>query len=148
MNNRYLPIMLGIAGRNILVVGGGRVAWQKVRMLRKFTRDITVVAPQVLPEIKRARVRVVRDVFRGKYLRHAGLVYACTNDGKTNAGIKRQANRLGILVNVADNPALCDFITPAVFRKREMVVAVSSGGKNLAKTIRWRNRIRDILGHE
>jgi len=147
MRRAYLPVMLGLAGRRILVFGGGRVAGQKARMLRKFTGDITVVAPLVSPELARSGLRIIRDRFKPKYLRRAGLVYACTNDRRVNAGIKKAANRLGLLVNVADNPRLCDFITPAIFKDREMVVAVSSGGRNLAKTLRWRDRIRRLLRH-
>ena len=142
----YLPVMLGLSGRKILVVGGGRVAWQKVKMLLQFTRNITVVAPEILPEIRRAGVRPVRQNFAPRHLRYAGLVYACTNDRRVNALIMKTANQQGIMVNVADDPAKCDFITPAIFREGEMTVAVSSGGKNLDKTIRWRDQIRESLG--
>lgn len=147
MKRVYLPIMLGITAKRIVVFGGGKAAFQKVRMLRKFTAMVTVVAPRILPELVRTGVRIVRGRFRGRHLRGAGLVYACTDDRAVNERIKRAANRAGLLVNVADNPGLCDFISPAIFRRREMVVAVSSGGRNLRKTINWRDRIGKLLRH-
>ena len=117
-------------------------------MLKKFTKKITVLAPEILPEIQKAQVKVIQDIFRPKYLAAAGLVYACTNDKKINSQVRQAAKARGLLVNLVDTPQQCDFITPAIFKRQEMVVAVSSGGRNLAKTIRWRNKIKKLLKND
>ncbi|MFA5928600.1 MAG: bifunctional precorrin-2 dehydrogenase/sirohydrochlorin ferrochelatase [Candidatus Margulisiibacteriota bacterium] len=140
----FLPVGLNLSRKKILIVGGGRTALQKIKMLGQFTNNILVVAPSILPEVG-ALVKCKLDRYNKKYLPKSGLVYACTNDKVINARIKREANARHLLVNVVDDPALCDFISPAIHKAEEMTVAVSSDGKNVKKSVAWRDKIAEIL---
>ncbi len=73
------------------------------------------------------------------------LVYACTNNPEVNRLIQNDANECGTLVNVVDNRELSDFISPAVIKKDEMTIAVSSNGENVKKSVMWRNRLKAIV---
>jgi siroheme synthase-like protein len=138
----YLPITINLRDKKILIIGGGAVAEQKVSVLKQFTSAITIVAKVISPRLTRTKFHKIIDAYQPKYLLGFDLVFACTNDRAVNAKIKHDANKKHILVNVVDDPALCDFIMPAIYKKKEMTVAVSSGGKNVRKAIHWRDRIQ------
>ncbi len=62
--------------------------------------------------------------------------------------IKKDAEKLNCLVNVVDDPELCDFISPAIYKENEMTVAVSSNGQNVLKSIEWRNKIEKFIEND
>ena len=144
----YLPICFEISKKNILIVGSGKVALQKIIILENFTSNIPVVAPHISKEIKSRGITFIENEFSREMLNGFSLVYACTEDKKLNKQIKDDAQKLNILVNIVDNPELSDFISPAIFKQNSMTVAVSSNGQNVKKAIAWRNRIRDYFKND
>lgn len=141
----YLPINLDISEKRILIIGGGNVALQKINALLPFTTNIRVIAPDISDSIReKVSDLEVRAYCKGD-INDRCVVYACTDNRELNRQIKCDANQVGALVCVADDPPLCDFISPAVFKKDHMVVAVSSSGKEVNKSIDWRNKIREIF---
>jgi len=144
---KFLPVVLNISGKKILIAGGGKAAFQKIKVLRKFIKaeNIKVVAPDILRGIKNSGCRYEGKRFSPADLNGVFLVYACTDDGRINAGIRREAHKRGILVNAVDDPEKCDFISPAIYKKGFMSVAVSSNGRNVKKTLEWRNRLKGIF---
>lgn len=141
----FIPVSLNIKGKRILVVGAGSVALHKLRTITLFTRNITVLAPSILPKIESLGVKIVRNLYNKKYLNGVFLVYACTNDRAVNKCIRRDAEEKRILVNVADDKKLCDFISPAVYKKGNMVVSVSSQGRNVKRAVMLRDRIKRYI---
>lgn len=144
----YLPVYLDVSKRKILIVGAGNVARQKLRVLNDFRCDITVMAPDVGDDIKASAAAVEEKEYFAGALAGFDLVYACTDNAETNRRIYDDARKAGVLVNVVDNPALSDFISPAVHVDGPMVIAVSSGGKDVKRTIRLRDKIRDFLKND
>jgi uroporphyrin-III C-methyltransferase / precorrin-2 dehydrogenase / sirohydrochlorin ferrochelatase len=144
-DNIFLPVSINITGRKILVVGGGKVAAHKVKLLSRFTKDLTVLAPVVCDSIKSEGYHVIEKNYEASYLQDYFLVYACTDNQELNAQIKQDANHRSILVNVADNPALCDFVSPAIYKQDELTVAVGSNAQNVKKSIAVRDRISTYL---
>jgi len=127
MTVSYYMACLDLRGRECLVVGGGRVATEKVRGLLAAGASVTVVAPDV----------------DGRF-----LVIAATNRRAVNAAVSEAAAELSTLCNVADDPELCSFILPAVTRHDPIVVAVSSGGASPALAKRIRDDIARLIGPE
>jgi len=140
-----MPIAIGMKGRSVLIVGGGNVAGQKIVSLLRFTRRITVVAPMISGDVRKSGVRCIVREYRSTDLRGRGIVYACTNDMKLNRRIRRDARAAGVLVNVVDNPAMSDFVSPAIYRAGHMAVAVTSNGLDVKRAVRWRNAIKKYL---
>jgi siroheme synthase-like protein len=143
---KFLPISLNITGCKILIIGGGKVALHKLTGIKYFSEQLTILAPEICREI----LQVTGLNFSIKYYEKADLesfdiIYACTNNKSVNAAIKNDSNQLGKLVNVADDPELCDFISPAIFRIEDLIVAVSSGSRNVRKAIDLRNRLKIYL---
>jgi siroheme synthase-like protein len=142
---KFLPVALNIAGKKILVVGGGAVALQKIKTLGRFTKNIVVTAPRILGGIRRVAAECRLRPFTPRDLKGVSLVYACTDDGKLNASVVLAARKRKIPVNVADDPANCDFISPAIYKTGCLSVAVSSDGKNVKKSVATRDIIEKYL---
>lgn len=142
----FLPVSIDIADEQILIIGGGKVAIHKVESLEKFTHNIKIVAPEIHPEIKkRAFIEIVKKEYDTADLKGHLLVYAATNDHELNSQIRMDARGYRCLVNVVDMPANCDFISPAVYKKDKMTVAVNSNGENVYASIHWRNEIKRLV---
>lgn len=144
---QFLPISLNITGKRILMVGGGRIASHKIELLWPFTQNIVVVAPEVLPVVRNKGVKILEKPFEESDLEGVFLVYTCTNLRELNATVREAAHRRGILVNVVDNPVLCDFVSPAIIKNGHMTIAVGSNAQDVHKAIAWRNIIREGISH-
>ncbi|MDR1602362.1 MAG: bifunctional precorrin-2 dehydrogenase/sirohydrochlorin ferrochelatase [Tannerella sp.] len=141
----FMPVSLRIAGRRLLVVGGGRTALHKTALLTRFTHGITVISPQFHEDFSLLPCRTVRKTYCADDLEGFFLVYACTDDGELNALIRRDAAQRGIPASVCDSPALCDFISPAIYKHENITVAVSSDARDVRRSIRIRDRIRQLI---
>ncbi|MBV8880990.1 MAG: bifunctional precorrin-2 dehydrogenase/sirohydrochlorin ferrochelatase [Planctomycetaceae bacterium] len=130
--------MLKVKGEPCLVVGGGAVALQKARALRRAGADVTAVSPDFSPAFRRLDVRRVRRRFRPADVRGQVLVIAGTDSPAVNQAVSTACRRRSIPVNVVDVPELCSFIVPSIVRRGPVVVAISTGGQSppLAKALR------------
>jgi precorrin-2 dehydrogenase / sirohydrochlorin ferrochelatase len=133
-----------------LVVGGGQIAARKVRTLTEAEFEVTVVAPDVLDEIRtRPFVTVVERPFQELDLDldvGFALVFACTNDRETNEAIGVACRLRRIPVLVADAQDESTFFTPAVLRDGDLAVAVSTGGASPTLAKELRERIAAAIG--
>ena len=125
---RYYMACLDLRGRDCLVVGGGRVATEKVHGLLDCEAKVTVVAPHVDDELRRLPVRIELRPFSRSDVVGRFLVIAATSDRSVNADVSSVARERETICNVADDPELCSYILPAVVRRDPIVVGVSTGG--------------------
>lgn len=136
------PIVVRLAGRRVLVVGGGRVALRKVQGLLAAGATVTVVAPLVVDELAALPgVQIERRAYEPGDVAGRVLVIAATDDPATQQQVFDDGERLGILVNSADDPDRCSFILPAVARRGPVIVAVSTQGRSPALA----GHLRDLL---
>ena len=142
---RHYMACLDLRGKDCLVVGGGRVATEKVHGLLDSEAKVTVVAPQVDDDLRRLPVRVERRAFRRSDVVGRFLVIAATNIRSVNADVSDVAAERSTLCNVADDPELCSFILPALVRRDPIVVGVSTGGASPALAQRIRDDVADLL---
>ncbi len=130
--NNYYPIFLNIAEKLCVVVGGGLVAEQKIRMLLKFNMKIKVISPvftkHVLMLYDKGRIAIIKKAYTDGDLQGAVLAFAATDNKSVNEAVKSEAKRKGIPVNVVDDPELCDFIVPSIVKKKSIVIAISTSG--------------------
>ncbi len=138
---RY-PLFLELNGEKAVVVGGGKVATRKVRLLLKAGAALTVVSPVASPSIRRwadrGEVCWKARRYRQGDLRGARLAVAATDDLTLNERIAAAARRERILVNCIAPPAAGDFIVPASIERGGMTLAISTDGASpaLAKRLR------------
>ena len=149
--SHYYPVFLDLRDRRVVVLGGGPIAAQKVVELLPTSAEIVVVAREVeavLEELAAAgRLVWQRRGYQPADLTGAFLLLAADSP-TVNTRAARDAQRRGVLVNVADDPAHCDLITPAVVRRGALTVAVSTGGRSPAFARYVRERLEAILGEE
>jgi siroheme synthase-like protein len=140
----FLPISINIAGKKILLIGGGKVAFHKASLLLRYTNDITVIAPEFHVEFDTLPLRLIKKKYESDDLNGAFLIYLCTENEKLNAEIKSVCENRRILTNVCDNPQLCDFVSPAIFRENHVSIAVSSNAQNVRQSIAIRDQIQQL----
>lgn len=133
MPNTYMPITLAVKKRPALVVGGGAVALRKVETLLDYDTSITVIAPEVHEKLEYyasgGRITLEKRDYRSPEAAAFGLVVAATDDTGLNRQISADCRGAGVLVNVVDDPAYCDFIFPAVVRRDCLTAAIATDGK-------------------
>lgn len=140
----YFPIFLKLQNQPCLVVGGGEVALRKIRLLLSAGASLTVVSPEIVPELnelaEQGVLRWVNSVFQAGHLEQVRLVVAATNIRAVNQQVSEEAQRLGVPVNVVDDPDISSYITPAIVDRSPLVIAVATGGgvPVLARLVRAR----------
>ncbi len=128
----YFPIFLNIRDQACLVVGGGDVAARKAGLLAKVGAKITVVSPQLGPELAEelahGRIQHLQQTFQPQHLDQVVLAIAATDNEAVNREVADAARQRKLPVNVVDQPELCSFIMPAIIDRSPVVMAVSTGG--------------------
>lgn len=148
----YYPMMVDLAGRRCLVVGGGRVAERKIALLQDCGAEVEVVSPATTRKIAglaaSGAIRLSRRPVRPTDLDRAFLVFAATDDAEVNQRVAQEVRKTGGLVNVADAPEACTFLVPAVVRRGDLTIAISTGGGSPALAKRLRQRLEATIGPE
>ncbi|MDL1956038.1 MAG: bifunctional precorrin-2 dehydrogenase/sirohydrochlorin ferrochelatase [Candidatus Desulfofervidus auxilii] len=149
---RYYPILLDLKGKNCLVVGGGQVAWRKIKRLLDCGAKVKVVAREVLPELKEAidkkNVIYLGKEYKSEFLKDTFLVIGATDDEELNQKLSIEANNINILCNIVDQPEKCNFIVPSVVVRGDLIIAISTSGKSPALAKRLRLRLEKEFGEE
>ena len=148
----YYPIFIEMAGRRVLVVGGGNVAEGKVAGLLAAGANVTVMAPDLTPALRKhydaGDLRYEAHEYRDGDLAGYEVCFVATDDGAVNAEVAAEGKRRGIWVNAADDPKYCDFILPSVVRQGDVVVAASTGGSSPALARRLREDLTAFLSDD
>ncbi|HUF77146.1 MAG TPA: uroporphyrinogen-III C-methyltransferase [Longimicrobiales bacterium] len=126
------PIQLvGLEGQRALLAGGGPVAAEKIVPLIHAGARVHLVAPEISPEMEPwlADVwRLERRPVRDEDVVGARVVLAATNDSAVNRRLVEAARARGILAQAADDKPYCDFYSPAVVRRGNVVMTISTDG--------------------
>jgi precorrin-2 dehydrogenase/sirohydrochlorin ferrochelatase len=146
------PAFLKLSGRRCLVIGAGPVAQEKIESLVRAGASVRVVAPRATESVRAwARAKRIRwepRTFRSADFKGIFLVVASTSSPALHKKIYGEARRRGVLCNVVDDPAHCDFYYGAVVRRGELQIAISTGGHSPALAQRLRKKIEREIGAE
>jgi uroporphyrin-III C-methyltransferase/precorrin-2 dehydrogenase/sirohydrochlorin ferrochelatase len=145
----YFPVFFDLKKQKVLVVGGGEVALRKVALLERTGASITVVAPQILLELReRAAAGVIKISVREFVpadLDGARLVIVATSRRAVNRWIAKLSESRAIPVNVVDDREASRFIVPAIVDRDPVLVAVSTGGASPVLARRLRERLESLV---
>jgi len=148
----YYPIFVELAGRRCLVVGGGNVAITKVTGLLNAEGEVTVVGPDLHPQLQKlldeGRIRHIAREYQQGDVDGYDIVMVATDDGAINRTVATHAREQKIWVNSSDDFPNCDFILPSVVRKGKIVLAASTGGASPALARRLRKDLEAFLTDE
>lgn len=143
------PVFMSIRDRSCLVVGGGEVAVRKVSLLREAGARVTVVAPQLAPELQHwaeeGTIAHRAGGFEPADLDGCMLVIAATDDKAVNEEVSHLAQERNLPVNVVDNPKLCTFVVPSIIDRSPVQIAVSTGGSSPVLARLLRTRLESVI---
>jgi precorrin-2 dehydrogenase / sirohydrochlorin ferrochelatase len=146
------PLFLKLESRRCLVVGAGAVAESKIQGLLACGAAVNVVAPEATPAVLRwsqaGHISWRRHRFRARDLDGVFLVVVATSAHDLNERVYQEACRRGVLCNVVDDPGHCDFYYPAVVRRGELQIAISTNGRSPALAQRLRRELERKFGPE
>ncbi len=148
----YYPVYLDLRGKEILVVGGGRVAERKIEALLDCGAEIKIVSDKITDKLNKIvdvyGLRHIRGEFKEKHLEGVFMVISATDDRKLNHKISKIANKKGLLINAVDQPDDCNFIVPSIIKKGDLQIAISTSGKSPALARKLREQLERQFGNE
>jgi precorrin-2 dehydrogenase/sirohydrochlorin ferrochelatase len=148
----FYPIYLSLADRRVVVIGGGEVAERKIESLLGTGASIRVVSPEVTARIlvlaTERRIDLHRRPYESGDCMDAVLVLSASDDPAVSRAVFEDARKCGALVNTADQPRFCDFIMPAVVRRGNVAIAISTSGTSPGLAARLRQKIGRLIGPE
>ena len=149
---RYYPILLDLNDRLCVVVGGGPVAARKTAGLLEAGARVRLVSPEIVPALRelvdQGRLDYRAEVYSKAHLSGAYLLFAATNVRSVNAQAARDAEEARIPATVADAPDEGSFVVPALVRRGELCLAVSTGGSSPMLAARLAEELERQFGPE
>lgn len=149
---KFYPVSLDISDKKCVVIGGGEVAERKIMRLLECGARVVLVGKSIIPGLRAmSEEGVIEHVpcdYSEEHIEGAFLVIGATDRDDVNERIYLDSNSRGILVNIVDEPARCNFIVPAIFRRKDLLIAISTGGKSPALAGRLRKSMEEKYGPE
>lgn len=151
--NKWYPVHLDMTGRHCIIVGGGHIAARRIHGLLEAGAYVTVISPQCHPDIiqlaSEGYVKIILRNYEGEDdLNDADLVFAATNHEYVNRLIADDAKRLQISLNHVGDSKSSTFIVPAVLRRGQLIMSVSTSGASPGLAKRIRNELAQYYGVE
>lgn len=143
----YFPLFVEIEGKDCAVAGGGKVAYRKIESLLKFGGRVKVVAPAFCSEILalKDKVSLVKKEACPEDFEGCFLVIAATNAREVNRGISEYCKMRGIFVNVIDSQEECSFVFPAVVKRGDVSIGITTSGGSPALSAAIRKSVEQSV---
>jgi precorrin-2 dehydrogenase/sirohydrochlorin ferrochelatase len=141
----YYPVFIDVRDRRCVVIGGGHEGEGKALKLLECGARVVVISPEVADGVRElaevGKVDWIQREYRPGDLEGAFIAIAATNNNQVNRQIAQEAEQRNVLLNVVDVTHLCTFIAPAVVKRGEVTVAVSTGGASPALARKFREEL-------
>ncbi len=132
----YFPAFLKLDNKKILIVGGGNIAFEKLERLLDFTKDITVIAPELsnemLQRITKENLQLKKRFYERGDIEDFAIVVVAVDDIAVQAEIFEESKNYKCLCNAVDSVDYCDFIFPSYVKKDDLTIAISTSGSSPA----------------
>lgn len=148
----YYAVSLNLVNRKCLVVGGGRVAERKVKSLLDCNAEVIVVSPELSEGLRQlaeeGKIRHRAGEYTSEDLNGVFIVISATNSQELNRKVAIDCFARNIPINAVDDPEYCSFIVPAVVKRGDLSISISTGGKSPALARRIRQDLEQQYGNE
>lgn len=138
------PVMINIAGKPVVVVGGGKVASRKIKTLLDKKAAVTVISPLLHEEIDKTKVTWLERPYQKGDLDGAKLVFACTDNASVNSQVMADAHPSQLVNNTGDKH-YSDFYNVAMARAKDFSVMISTDGASPERSKEIRKKLEAIL---
>ncbi|MEM7472758.1 MAG: siroheme synthase CysG [Pseudomonadota bacterium] len=146
---KTFPMFLTMTGRRVVIAGGGEQAAQKCRLILKTEAQIEVLAPALEQELQglaaQGKIIWTQGAITPTSFAHAALVFVATGCPGLDASMHMLAKEVGVVVNVVDQPDLCDAITPSIVDRDPVVVAIGTEGTAPVLGRQIKTRVEEML---
>jgi len=145
----FYPILINLQRFPCLVIGGGEVAFRKIQSLLAYNAKITVISPKICNPLKKliktSKIKIIPHSYSKEYIKNFKIIFCATDNQKVSKQVHNDCKSVNKFLNVADVPDLCNFILPAVVKRGDLTISISSQGRApfLAKEIK--NKIEHIF---
>lgn len=149
--NELYPIFLKTHQLQVLIIGGGNVALEKLSFLLKSSPNaqVELVAPEIRDDVrvlaKKHSVELIEECYHINDLQGKDLVIAATDQQEVNIQVYQDCKARNTLVNVADTPEYCDFYLGGIVTKGNVKIAISTNGKSPTTAKRLRQFFEEVI---
>ncbi len=150
-NYKYYPLLLTLHNKEVLIIGGGKVAARKLKGFIRAGAKVKIISLDFCKEIKelykqhRKHITLINRKYKPGDLKGTFLVVAATSDKNCQTEIYKEAKKNNILINIVDEPNLCDFIVPSTIFLEDLVIAISTQGASPAISRLIRKRLESQI---
>lgn len=147
--SNFFPILVNLERFPCLIIGGGKVAYRKVLSLQEFNAKITILSPKICKPLlelaEKSRIQIIKKYYSKEFIKKYKIIFSATDNPEINKKVRNDCTDEGILLNVVDNPALCDFILPANIKRGNLTVSISTQGQAPFYTKEIKKKLNTII---
>ena len=141
------PINLKLDELDVVIIGGGEVAYRKCKNFLEFNKNVTIVSKQILNKFYdlKGNIKIIKDDYKEIYIKDASVIIAATNNRELNMEIGLYCKAKNKLVNVVDNIEISNFTVPSYIKRGDLLISVSTGGKSPSLSSKIKKEIEERL---
>ena len=148
-NSSFYPILVNLERFSCLIIGGGKVAYRKVLSLQEFKAKITIISPKICKPLlelaEKNKIQIIKSSYSKEIIKNYKIIFSATDNPDVNRNVRNDCTKEGILLNVVDNPVMCDFILPANIKRGDLTISVSSQGSAPFYTKEMKKKIDEFI---
>ncbi|PBH99147.1 siroheme synthase [Clostridioides difficile] len=139
------PINLKLDELEVVIIGGGEVAYRKCKNFLEFNKNVTIVSKQILNKFYdlKGNIKIIKDDYKEIYIKDASVIIAATNNRELNMEIGLYCKAKNKLVNVVDNIEISNFTVPSYIKRGDLLISVSTGGKSPSLSSKIKKEIEE-----
>ncbi|HBF0342364.1 precorrin-2 dehydrogenase/sirohydrochlorin ferrochelatase family protein [Clostridioides difficile] len=139
------PINLKLDELDVVIIGGGEVAYRKCKNFLEFNKNVTIVSKQILNKFYdlKGNIKIIKDDYKEIYIKDASVTIAATNNRELNMEIGLYCRAKNKLVNVVDNIEISNFTVPSYIKRGDLLISVSTGGKSPSLSSKIKKEIEE-----
>lgn len=140
------PINLKLDELDVVIIGGGEVAYRKCKNFLNFNKSVTIVSKQLLNKFYdlEGDIKIIKDDYKKKYIKNASVIIAATNNSELNMEIGLYCRAENKLVNVVDNVEVSNFTVPSYIKRGDLLISISTGGKSPSLSSKIKKELEEI----
>ena len=145
----YFPAFIQLDEKKILIVGGGKIALEKLEKLLSFTKDISLIATEfseeILQKTDEENLNYEQRAYKTGDIKEFTIVIVAVDSLKLQEEIFRESKQYNCLCNSVDSVEYCDFIFPSFIKKDDLTVAISTSGTSPAFAKHFKAYLADLI---
>lgn len=145
----YFPMFYSMNNKKILLIGAGKISCEKLEKLLDFTKEITIISPQINEYIIRKSEEFNLNIIKREYkegdIKDFDIVIVAVDDFSLQERIYSECKEENILCNCVDLQEYCDFIFPSYIKEGDLTLAISTSGSSPAFAKRFKEYLKDRI---